>query len=161
MNQKNQKRKQKQKRLIASMGSFAVTFSLLIPPTYAVEMEQVNVPEVVTSNQAGTLSETSGVGPYLQISEIVFNSKDHSSESESYEYIELYNASNTAIALKDYKLLYNNWSVQKNEWEFTTDKILQPGEVVVVWNKKRDRLRQWMISSRITVHLKNFHLIKS
>lgn len=80
-------------------------------------------------------------GPYLQISEVVFNSRDYGpGMGESYEYVELYNNSNQPIPLNQYKLLYGNWSPSlPYEFQIAGDKVLQPGETVVLWNNKTEQ----------------------
>lgn len=83
--------------------------------------------------------------PVLLVTELLPDSENVSG-SDAYEYIELYNNSNAAVNLKDYKLYY--CYPDKGEsgdvvWsEFDQDFMLQPQECVVFWikNGKNDTL---------------------
>jgi hypothetical protein len=96
-------------------------------------------PDSVHTIQVGQMD--GGAGPYLLITEAVFNSRDlKPGVTESFEYVELYNNSNRPIPLKEYTLLYgyynNNAPVR---FDITDDKILQPGQTIVLWNYKEDQ----------------------
>jgi hypothetical protein len=74
--------------------------------------------------------------PGILITEMLPNPTiDSSNTADAYEYIELYNNSDSSIDLKDYKLLYipNN-----TKWDLTTSKIVAPKSTVVIWVQTSD-----------------------
>ncbi|QYR21503.1 lamin tail domain-containing protein [Paenibacillus sp. sptzw28] len=79
-----------------------------------------------------------GAGPYLLISEIVFNAKTAAGATgggESYEYVEVYNNSNRPVPMNEYQIVYGYWNnTTPIKLDITDDKVLQPGETVVIWN---------------------------
>ncbi|WP_147381820.1 S-layer homology domain-containing protein [Paenibacillus nanensis] len=78
-----------------------------------------------------------GTGPYLLLTEVVFNARNAPGASaESYEYVELYNNSNRSIPLGQYKVLYGypNVNTAPVTLDLATDKVMKPGETVVLWN---------------------------
>lgn len=80
---------------------------------------------------------SNGTGPYLLLTEVVFNARNApGAPSESYEFVELYNNSNREIPLGQYKVLYGypNVNTAPVTLDLVTDRVLKPGETVVLWN---------------------------
>ncbi|WP_164716592.1 S-layer homology domain-containing protein [Paenibacillus whitsoniae] len=74
--------------------------------------------------------------PALMITEVVPDSKkiDYTSGTpDAYEFVEIYNTSDAAIALKNYKVIYTTPAVYK--WPITTDTIIPSHGTVVLWAK--------------------------
>lgn len=72
--------------------------------------------------------------PALAITELLPDSSNMNG-SDAYEFIEIYNNSESAINLKDYRLnyLYPDTGVSTTWWETSEDKILESGQTLVFW----------------------------
>ena len=71
----------------------------------------------------------------ILITELLPKSKDN-----QYSYIEIYNNTNREINLKDYRLVDQASNGANTFYDFTQDRIVKPGEVVVIWAKNEDAL---------------------
>lgn len=74
--------------------------------------------------------------PALVITELIPDTSNMGG-ADAYEFIEIYNNSNLAINLKDYKLNYTypDTGVITTWWETEEDKILEAGQTLVFWVK--------------------------
>lgn len=97
----------------------------------------VRSPEDPSSFYTLNIEPVEGKGPYLLITEIVSNARAAGKDlPESWEYVELYNNSNRTVPLNEYKVLYGypNLATAPVQLDLKTEKMLQPGETVVLWN---------------------------
>ena len=74
--------------------------------------------------------------PELTITELLPDSTNVNG-SDGYEYIEIYNNTENAINLKDYKLcyIYPETEIVTTYWETEEDKMLEAGETLLFWIK--------------------------
>lgn len=77
--------------------------------------------------------------PTLIISEILPNAFNDGTNYDAFEFIEIYNNSSETINFKDYTLNYLNLTNPKNvkttNWSIQEEKLVKPGEALVIWVK--------------------------
>ena len=89
--------------------------------------------------------------------------------SDGYEFIEIYNPTNTAINLRDYQLHYlyilNDLTITNSaEWPMEPhDAVVEPGKTVVVWikNGPNDNLSAEDFAKHYGVNLEDFTLVEN
>ena len=90
------------------------------------------------SHEVRVLSDTvdSTKAPELTITEILPDSSNING-ADAYEFVEVYNNSNRAVNLKDYKLYYHYPTDNSDViwWETSEDRWLEAGETLVFWVK--------------------------
>ncbi|WP_218103023.1 metallophosphoesterase [Paenibacillus allorhizosphaerae] len=67
----------------------------------------------------------------LLITELMNDNKG----TDNYEYVEVYNNTDRAINLKDYRLLYVTQSTATTPWDIDTDLLLSPQQTALIWVK--------------------------
>lgn len=73
--------------------------------------------------------------PELLISEVVAGNGAPDGGEDGYEFVEVYNNSNSPINLKNYKIAYWPGTLDTIDWDVSTDKTVAPGGVIVLWAK--------------------------
>jgi hypothetical protein len=71
--------------------------------------------------------------PELLITEIVAGNGAAKGGKDAYEFIEVFNNSSSSINLQNYKIAYWPGTLDTIDWDITTDKMIEPGDIVVLW----------------------------
>lgn len=114
---------------VVEKGVFTYTVSIFDGTNTAVTEKQT---VTIEGTQTDTVDQTKA--PALVITELLPDSANING-ADAYEFIEIYNNSDTNINLKDYKLnyLYPDTGVSVVWWETNEDKVLNSGETLVFW----------------------------
>nr|WP_269135944.1 S-layer homology domain-containing protein [Sporosarcina cyprini] len=108
------------------MLSIALAGSLVFSGIAPYAVVQANPPVEWSASQNGLDA--------VLITELMPNSLNVG-KSDAYEYIELYNSLSEPVSLKDIKLIYAYPDGRSADWNFIEEKVIQPGETMVVWVK--------------------------
>ena len=142
---------------VAEKGVFSYSVSVFDGTNTAVTSEQ-NV--IIEGTEIDKVDQSKA--PALVITELLPDSANVSG-ADAYEFIEVYNNSDTAINLKDYKLnyLYPDTGVSVTWWE-GEDRILGVGETLVFWvdNGANSELTMEDFNNKFATNLTENQLIK-
>ena len=99
--------------------------------------------QIVSAQENVVQQSTSVISP-LMISELDADTHQSdqttASDTDAFEYIEIYNTSDQPVSMDDYRIRYVNGSTL-TDWEIPQGTIIQPNEAIVVWVQNAESVK--------------------